>query len=242
MNKFDVISNNIANAGTTGYKKDNVITQSFSEELMRRLNDPALNQISAPDVKLGPVSLGVFVDNIFTDFSTGAFSVTDNPLDLCIQGDGFFAASVANSAGETSEMYTRDGSLTLLNGLLVTNGGAPLVGQSGSPITVPNGNISINEHGDVYVNGEFIDRLKMVSFTDNASLRKHGDNFYTTTEQSQQADFKGAVAQGIAEKSNVNSVREMVDMIAVNRLYDANQRVITTVDATLQQAVSEIGK
>jgi len=243
LNKFDVIADNIANVNTTGHKKDNVITQSFSEELMKRLDDPALNQIRH-DISIGRMRLGVFVDTIATDFSTGALSMTGNDFDLAIVGDGYFTID-----DDGAERYTRDGSFTLLNGVLTTNGGYPVLGQNGI-ITLPEGDLAVSETGGVYINGEYIDHLRMVSFDDsrdatangNATLRKYKNNLYTTTENSQIVPFKGGVQQGALEASNVNPVREMVDMITVNRLYESNQRVITTIDNTLNRAVNDIAR
>lgn len=240
MNKFDVISNNIANANTTGYKKDNVITQSFSEELMKRLDDPAPNQ-TTHGTSLGKMSLGVFVDTVVTDFSTGAVTITGNDFDLAISGDGFFAIGATDEDGQYSEKYTKDGTFTTRNGVLVTKEGNAVLGENGN-ITLPEGDLYISETGMVYVDGEYIDRLRMVSFTDNQTLRKYKDNLYSTTGETETTPFRGLVQQGALESSNVNPVREMVDMITVNRLYEANQRVITTIDTTLNRAVNDIAR
>jgi flagellar basal-body rod protein FlgG len=248
MNKFDVVADNIANVNTTGYKKDNVITQSFSDELMKRLNDPALNQVRH-DVAVGRMRLGVFVDTIATDFSTGAMSVTGGEFDLAVAGDGFFTVSAPDKNGDMADMYTRDGTFTILNGILVTANGYAVQGQNGN-ITVPEGEFVVSQTGSVYVNGEYVDALRMVSFEDNSgasangsqTLHKYKDNLYTATEYSEIVPFKGTVEQGILEMSNVNPVREMVDMITVNRLYESNQRVITTIDATLNRAVNDIAR
>lgn len=240
MNKFDVIANNIANTDTTGYKKDSVITQSFSEELMKRLDDPAPNQLSHAN-KVGKISLGVFVDTIVTDFTSGAITSTGNNFDFAIAGDGFFTVNAMDENGQYSEKYTRDGTFTTRNGMLVTRDGYAVLGEKGN-ITLPDGELYINETGMVYVDGEFIDRLRMVSFNDNQSLRKYKDSLYSTTDDSEIAPFKGTVQQGALEASNVNPVREMVDMITINRLYEANQRVITTIDNTLNRSVNDIAR
>jgi len=246
LNRFDVISNNIANVNTTGYKKDSVITQSFSEELMKRLDDPALNQISH-SVPIGQMRLGIFVDTITTDFTTGSITETGNEFDVAIVGDGFFTVSSTDENGNVTERYSKDGSFTLMDGLLVSKDGKPVLGQSGQ-INIPDGDVEINALGGIYVNGEYIDTLRMVSFEDaagengNYTLRKYGENLYSMTNESQIADFKGQLQQGAVEASNVNPVREMVEMITINRLYESNQRVITAIDQTLSRAVNDIAR
>ena len=240
MNKVDVIANNIANAATTGYKKDNVITQSFSEELMKRLHDPALNHV-VHDVGIGGVRLGVFVDTIHTDFMNGSLNITGNEFDLAVVGDGFFVVTAEDRTGTQGEHYTRNGSFALLNGMLITKDGYAVMGSNGV-INIPDGDFSVSETGAIYIDGEFIDNIRMVSFNDNQSLRKYKDNLYTTTPESQIVEFAGSIQQGALEMSNVNTVREMVDLITTHRNYEASQRVITTIDQQLGRAVSDIAR
>ncbi len=239
MNKMDVVSNNIANADTTGFKKDAVVTRSFTEEFMKKLDDPT-DMITAP--RIGKMSLGVFVDDIHTSFNNGTFKKTGGNLDLAITGTGFFAVSVVDKAGNVNEMYTRDGAFSLsTSGMLITKDGNFVSGQNGT-ISVPNGRISIDEDGNVYSNGEFVDRIKMVDFEDLATLRKVGDNTFDTTEQTQTKPCTAAISTGYLENSNVNPVKEMIDMITVARTYEANQRLVTIHDTTIGRAVNDIAR
>ncbi len=241
MQKMDVVSNNIANADTTGFKKDTVVVRSFSEELAKRLDDPKYRLIKF-NQGIGNMSLGVFVDEVYTDFSTGAMEETNGSLDFAISGDGFFAVSVTDRNGETTEKYTRDGSFTLdaENNLRTTEGNY-VVGEGGN-INIPNGIITVDENGNVYSNNEFVDRIKLVDFANKESLRKAGDNLYETIDESEQLDFTGRVIQGRVESSNVNPVQEMVKMISLARNYEANQKMIQTHDTTLNRAVNDIGR
>lgn len=241
MNKMDVVTNNIANANTTGFKKDVAVTQAFSEELVKRLDDPKYELIKH-DNQVGKMSMGVFVSSVHTDFSGGAAEKTDGTLDFAIDGDGFFSVLVNGENGESTEKYTRDGSFTLgKNGTLLTTGGNVVVGENGI-ITLPNGEISVTANGEIYVNNEYIDRLKLVDIENKESLRKYGDNLYDTIDESNVIPFTGRVMQGYLEMSNINSVEEMVKMISLSRAYEANQRVLKASDETLQLAVSELGK
>ncbi|GHU51994.1 flagellar basal-body rod protein FlgF [Clostridia bacterium] len=240
MKKLDVVSNNIANVDTVGFKKDAVVTQSFSDELMKRLGDPALNELR-PNTAIGKMQLGLTVDNVVTKFTTGAFKVTNNDFDTCVDGDGFYSVQVTDPSGNVSTKYTRDGLFTTANDVLVSNDGNPILGQNGIIRIPPSAKMTIDEYGNVYADSDLVDQLQMTSFTDNATLRKYGDNLYNTTDDSVKSNFAGKVRQGMTEASNVNSVNEMVDMIVVNRWYEANQRVVTTIDSTLDKSVNVVG-
>ncbi len=241
MQKMDVVSNNIANSDTVGFKKDTVVVRSFSEELSKRLDDPKYRLIKF-NQGIGNMSLGVFVDEVYTDFSTGSFEETNGSLDCAISGEGFFAINVTNRNGDTVERYTRDGSFTLdSENNLRTNDGNYVVGEGGN-INIPNGVISIDAKGNIFSNNEFVDRIKIVDFSNKESLRKVGDNLYETIDESQEQDFTGSVIQNRLEGSNVNSVQEMVKMISLARNYEANQKMIQTHDSTLNRAVNDIGR
>lgn len=241
MNKMDVVTNNIANVDNTAFKSDDVIVQSFSEEFMKILDDPTRRLINR-DNKIGKVSLGNFIAEVNTNFNTGSFKETGGTYDLAIEGDGFFAIDTVDKNGENVEKYTRDGSFTVnANNELMTKEGNYVLGENGR-ILIPNGNISISENGYIYSNGEFVDRLKIVSFENNESLRKYGDNLYSRIEETKEKPFNGKLLQRYIETSNVNIVDEMVKMINVSRVYEVNQKMIQSHDDVLGKAVNEIAK
>jgi flagellar basal-body rod protein FlgG len=195
------------------------------------------------DVPIGKVSQGVFVDEIYTDFSGGGLKQTGAPLDLGISGDGFFCVMTTDAQGQALEMYTRDGSFTLGgDGALMTMEGNYVSGGGGI-IRIPPGHITISEEGRVYSNGEYVDTLKMVDFDDkHRLLRKTKDNLYAATDENGRVPFTGRVNEGFLENSNVSSVREMVEMIAVARAYETNQRIITIHDTTMNHIVNDIAR
>jgi flagellar basal-body rod protein FlgG len=241
MNRMDVLANNIANTDTTGFKKDTVVTRSFSDELMARINDKTDGLM--PSRTIGTMNPGIFVDDIYTDFSSGSLQITHGSLDIAISGRGFFEIE-SFDRNNTSPItrYSRDGSFTLnADSILVTKDGFRVMGENGE-IYIPSGDILVSELGEIYVNGEYIDRLRLVDFEDSHTLRKHGDNLYNITAQSVIKDFEGTIVQGALESSNVNSVREMVDMITVTRTYEANQRMVTMHDNILGRAVNDIAR
>ncbi|MCL2351556.1 MAG: flagellar basal-body rod protein FlgF [Firmicutes bacterium] len=248
MQRMDVIANNIANVNTTGYKRDLAVTRSFAEELTQRLGEaePEAYRITsfilAGTSPVGRWSPGLFVDDVYTDFSDGSPQKTGAPLDLAISGGGFFRVSATDAGGNTREMYTRDGAFALsADGVLVTSEGYAVAGRNGA-ITIPPGNITVDASGGIYSNGVYVDTLYMADFEDYHTLRKTGDNLCEATGDSAPAAFGGAVSQGFLEASNVNSVREMVDMIAASRAYEANSRLVSLHDTELGRAVNDIAR
>lgn len=241
MSRMDVITNNIANVDTTGFKEDDTVVQSFSEKFMKILNDPSQSLIKY-DNRIGKVTFGNFISNISTNFEAGSVKQTGNHLDIAINGEGFFTVNAKDEKGKEIEKYTRDGSfVTNADGELVTKDGYFVLGEKGN-IKVPKGVVSVNEKGEIYVNDELIDKLKVVNFKNKETLRKTGENLYKTTKESTFNDFKGSLLQGYVEESNVNSVNQMVKMIQVSRAYEMNEKVIKTQDELLGKAVNEIAK
>jgi flagellar basal-body rod protein FlgG len=236
MQRMDVVTNNIANADTTGYKKDKVAAQSFTEALMHRINDPALLRMFK-NSPIGGLNQGVFIDEVYTDFTGGSLRQTNGPLDVAIGGQGFFVVEVN---GET--LYTRDGSFVLRSdGALIKKDGGLVQGENGN-IMLPNGAITIDENGRIFVGDDFIDQLRITDFADKTILRKLQDNYYRTIENTGTIPFEGSLSQGFLENSNVNSVKEMVEMIALSRSYETNSRMITIHDTTLGRAVNDIAR
>lgn len=243
--RIDVITNNIANANTSGFKKDTMITESFPEVLMKRIGATDYRDIiaKAPIANkigyIGKMNNGVRVDEVFTNFEQGPISVSGNPLDLALQGPGFF--SIETPEGER---YTRSGEFTLdSEGYITTKEGYKVQGQNG-PILVDGKNIVINEDGQVFSDGNEIDTLKLVDFNDYKLLKKEGEALYldTSDDAGNMKEAEGLILQGSVEASNVNSVKMMVEMITMLRSYEANQKVIKTFDELLSKSVNEIGR
>ena len=238
--KMDIISNDLANVNTTGYKKDTAVVGSFPQILASRLDD---TQNHIPNNgEIGKMSLGAKVDEVYTHFVQGSVIKTEGTVDVAIQGDGFFA--VQSPAGVA---YTRDGNFSINQaGQIVTKEGYYVLTQSGTPLELGEdflstaGEVLIKENGGVYRGSQYIDNMALVSFADKKSLTKLDDNLYQASGQG--TPFTGSVIQGYLEASNVNPVTAMVDMITVSRAYEANQKVIQTHDSLLGKAVNEIGR
>jgi flagellar basal-body rod protein FlgG len=230
--QMEIITNNITNADTTGYKKENLATHSFDDVMTVRIHDSRTGRVP----QVGPLNLGTQVNQSFTDFSGGAFDVTGRTTDLALAGDVFF--TLQTPAGER---YSKAGAfLVSQQGYLVDGDGNYLLGESGE-IYVGGEDFTVNERGDVAVGGETVDRLRLASFADNNALRKQGDNLYFSPAAAQNPT-EYAVKQGYLETSNVDVAREMVDMLTVYRVYETNQKMLTMIDETVGKAVNDIGR
>ena len=233
MQRMDVITNNLANADTTSFKRDHVVSHSFSERFLHRINDPGIRMFNP---RIGHISPGVFVDDVFTVFTQGSLRETHNSFDFALYGEGFFVIDVNGT-----EFFTRDGNFTLSNGMLMTATGGRVQGLDGD-IILPNGYTEVNERGEIMVNGELVATLRLVNFSDLHSLRKMQDNLYRTTEDSEQIASNARILQGFIEGSNVDTVREMVEIINISRAFETNSRMVTIIDQTLQHAVNDIAR
>lgn len=238
--KLDTISNNIANANTTGFKKENVVIESFNEVYMKKINDPE-NMMSVQ--RIGKSTSGSHVANIYTNFEQGGLQETESPFNIALEGTGAIAVGKPDADGNMAIKYTRDGNLTSdQENRLVTTDGYYVLGTEGEPITLGNSAPRITETGSVYDGNTYLDQIRIVDFEDLSTLKKIGDELYETTDASVEKAFEGKVVQGFLEGSNVNSVSEMVNMINVMRSYEAGQKIITTYDSTLSKAVNEVGR
>ena len=158
--RLDVISNNMANADTTGFKKQGVTSQSFDDELTIRIHDN--NQYNRTKVPIGNMNLGVKIGETYHDFSQGSLRETGNTYDLALSGDGFFTIQTTDKQGVTSTKYTRDGSFTVTTeGYLVTKDGDYVLDTNGNRIQIPGaqtaGSVAFDATGNVIVDGQKLD-------------------------------------------------------------------------------------
>ena len=248
--RLDVLSNNLANADTNGFKKEGTTSQSFADTLAIKIKDSSDYYLPKG---LGDISLGVHIGETYTDYSQGNFKVTDNKYDVALDGDGFFAISYTNKNNKTSVKYTRDGAFTVnTEGYLVTkdgdfvlnqNGAMNRDGGAGSYIRLnPNIDFKIDEFGGIYQNDELVAQLGVVDIADYNYIEKYGENLYDLADGAQVVASDAKVRQGVLEASNVNVVKEMVDMITITRAYEAGQKIIQTVDTMLDKSANQVGK
>ena len=230
----DAIANNIANAATVGFRRQEPTQKGFYDVFSDKLVRPIrFNMNAAPGG-------GVKLDETFTDVRSGALSVTDNPLNVALMGSGFMAIDTPKGV-----RYTRAGNfiadadkqLATADGFKVQNAGGGAIDVSGSEIT-------ITGDGTVNVDGATTGRLQLVEFADPHMLAREGQNLYSASEaaQKQSADATNTtVAQKALEMSNVNLPKEMVGMILALRAYGANQKVVNAVDETITKLIDQVG-
>ncbi|MCM1157911.1 MAG: flagellar basal-body rod protein FlgF [Bacteroidales bacterium] len=243
--RLDVISNNMANADTIGYKKQNVTSQSFDDELTLRIHNN--NAYSPLNYRIGNMNLGVKIGETYHDLTQGSLRETGNTYDLALSGDGFFTIQTTNKQGVTSVKYTRDGSFTVnTEGYLVTKDGDYVLDRNGGRIRIPGAQtateVTFDEQGNISVGGRRIAVLGIAGFANPQALLLYGENMYEATAAAGLQAGTAAVHQGYVEMSNTNVIEEMVDMITITRAYEAGQKMIQTVDNTLDNAVNQIGR
>ena len=239
--RLDTVTNNLANASTTGFKREGLTSKSFDQMLTVKLNDlsvPYLNE------GIGKMSLGVKIGKNYTDYSQGSLKETGNTYDLALAGNGFFTISYTDKKGNTSEKYTRDGEFTMdSEGYLRTLEGDYVQGEGGAiMIPVETSEVSIRDNGDIYADGEYVDSLRIVDFEDYNNIEKFGENLYNVVDGATETESTAAVKQGYLEMSNINVVKEMVEMITISRAYESNQKLIQTEDDMLDKSVNQVGK
>lgn len=238
---MDNVAHNLANVNTTGFKKSRIEFEDLMYQETRAAGSSASSSTEAP-VGL-EVGLGTRAVATSRNFSSGNLRSTSGPLDMAIEGDGFFQISMPN--GTTA--YTRSGTFHRdAQGLLVTAEGYGLQPN----ITVPQNatSISISKDGIVtaQIPGQTVSQnlgtIELASFSNAAGLRPMGGNLFTATSASGDpqtgapgTDARGNLAQGFVEDSNVSVVEEMVNMIIGQRAYEANSRVIKAADEMLSQ-------
>jgi flagellar basal-body rod protein FlgG len=240
--QLDVLSNNLANSSTTGFKKMRGVFEDLLYQNIRQAGAQSSQQTQLPS----GFQLGVGVRTVATEriFTQGSLQQTDNPLDVAINGRGFFQIQMPDGG----IAYTRDGSFQTNNeGVMVNASGYPLVGNISIPVDTLSTSISRDGIVNVTRPGtppvlEERGRIQLANFINAAGLQSVGENLFQETAASGAAQVNdpggnglGLLAQNFIESSNVNVAEELVNMIISQRAFELNSRAITTSDAMLQR-------
>jgi flagellar basal body rod protein FlgG len=230
----DVVAQNISSAQNTGFRKRTV---EFSAELAgERLVDP--NARAGRDAGLPAIfpkaSTGV-------SFQGGETEPTHRDLDVAISGDGFFEVQLPDG----SHAFTRNGGFHLKpDGTIVSSGGNEVLSESGSPfVLLPgNGSLNINADGTVYQGNVLLGKMSVQKFDNqNALIPADGGLFFSTPGANPTPVENPGLMQGYVENSNVQPLREMVDLVLISRAYEANQKIISTADEQMQKTLEALG-
>ena len=218
------VANNLANANTVGYKRDRTFTEAL-EEYVDEEGAPRSERLTAQ----------------WADAAQGALESTGSPLDVALDGEGFFAFS-DDETGET--IYARAGRLNLdAEGTLRDLAGRSVEGEGG-PIQLPpsGGAININRSGEITVDGQSVGKLSVVRFEDPMQLRRLDGVAFDAAGMEPEPVENPTVMQGFVEASNVDAVREMTDMIAYYRQFESQQKMLQTTDQILGAVTRDLGK
>ncbi len=215
--RLEVLSHNIGNVHTTGFKKDTPLFATI------------LGQTSGPSV--AGIDLFPVIDSLPPDRSQGVLVHTGQSLDVALEGEGYFVVETAQGI-----QYFRGGSFYRnTKGLMVTHTGDPVLGKKG-PIKLPIGEVGIDGEGNIKVNNKVVDRLRIEKAPQGEELSKIGDLYWTAPQKGVPA-VETKVQQGMLEKSNVNPALDMVEIIKVTREYEQMQRAIRAMDEMTAQAI-----
>ena len=222
----EVIANNLSNASAPGFKKDMVFTKELSKAQQRAL--PRQSDWQTP-----------MIDQVYTTFEQGGLDQTGNPLDLALEGEGFFIFE----AEDGKNLLSRAGNLNVSpDGYLVNSAGNRLLGDGG-PINVGGGQVAVSETGQVQVDNTAVAGIRIVDVPDPSSLVKVGMTEFMIPEGVEpQAAVKFAIRQGYLESSNVDAIKEMVDMIVSFRNYEADAKSVQAQDDSLEKLINNVGR
>ncbi|MCW9705358.1 flagellar hook-basal body protein [Fodinibius salsisoli] len=229
MKMQDVTANNLANINTPGFKGSN----TFQNMVQKRIDGKMVTQ-AVPQQQV--------------DMQQGVLEPTGNPLDFGIKGKGFFV--VENGEGAH---LSRDGRMHFnSNGFLVDENGSRVMGDSG-PIYMPEylkatgrdgdeATLDVADDGTIRLDGEVFDRLRIVQVEDTSKLERRGNNYLSAPEEAMADDSSSKVMQGYYESSNVDPLTEMVDMMKTTKMFESQQRAMTTTDQMMGRATQQLGK
>jgi flagellar basal-body rod protein FlgF len=217
--QYETITSNLANTSTVGYKRR---LSRFEETMQGQTGS------SGGD---GTVTVKTPID-----FTQGTFIQTNRPLDLAINGKGFFTVETPDG-----KLYTRNGAFTVnAEGRLVDTVGQMVAGENGQltiPQNTPLSQITVSADGDVSANGQSIGKLRIVDFADKSVLQPVGSSSFTAPDTAEPTSISAdafRISQGVQEGSNVNIVKELVGLITVSRMYEANLKTVSKKDDRLQ--------
>lgn len=220
--QMDIVAQNIANVNTTGYKSNDVLFEDF---------------LVKPDKKF---SHHMVLDRATLRNTTqGALTRTDNPLDIAITGQGYFAVQTPQGT-----QYTRQGTFQIdAEGNIVTADGYPLLSGGGSTVAIPTSaqSISIGLDGTISTETGKVGRLQVVKFAKEQLMKQTYGGFYQTDEAAE-IDEKAQLHQGMVEASNVKSVQEMTHVLEISRAYERVARLIDSENQRLTNAIRSLGK
>ena len=232
--RLDVIANNMTNISTAGYKTEQYTDRTFDEVMVTRIG----NKIKYPYETMETYQSHILApDQLYTDFTQGSYEETNLPLDFAIVGEGFFAIDTGDGVA-----YTRAGSFTLDNeGYLCLSELGRVLDDAGNPIQLPTDKLTADSQGNLSTeDGEYLGTLGVYMFEDNQALERTPYGLFTG--DGAQLNEEATIMNKWVERSNVELVREMVDMITTQRALQSAAQMSQIYDEVIKRAVNDLGR
>lgn len=243
LHRQDVVANNLANVNSVGFKPDLVYT---NQRLPERLENPG--SFADSQALLEQLGGGLFLRPTEFNLTQGALEPTRNPLDLAIEGDGFFTVSVSDRGAPADRLrFTRDGRFTrdASGYLAMSTTGHRVLDDAGQPVRLNDaGKIDVDGNGDVRVGGRRVARLGIVATPDQSQMTKDGHGLFRfgAGALSARTDASGAVRQGFVESSAVDPIMALNELVTATKFADASAKLMQYHDNILGQAVNTLGR
>ena len=232
--RLDVIANNMTNISTAGYKSEHYTDSTFRDVMISRVG----NLDKRNPQELGNQSYILAPDELYTDYAQSSLEDTGLTLDFAIQGEGFFAIQNGNQIG-----YSRNGSFTLDNeGYLCLNGLGRVLSDEGQPLQLPTDQISADETGAIYTadRESYLGRIGVYAFADNQQLERDDNGLFIGNGA--QLNNNVTIHHKMIERSNVNMIQEMVNMMTAQRALQSAAQMSKIYDQVITKATTEIGR
>jgi flagellar basal-body rod protein FlgF len=260
--KTEMLTNNMSNANTPGYKADQASMRAFPEMLMDRMDStsvPTEKTLSLPfNQRVGKLNTGVYMQETIPSYVQGDLQETGRGLDVALLDGSMPVDEETGIRGSVfltvegpdgSPRYTRNGNLTVNgNGFLTTNSGFYILDENGDRIQLESDQFSVGEKGQILVDDNVVATLG-VGYSNNPNqLVKQGDGLFATEgnvalpDAHDEDDVAFTTKQGFLERSNVDASRTMTDMMSAYRAFEANQKVLQAYDRSMEKAANEIGR
>jgi len=220
---LELVANNLANSSTSGFRAQHSVFQS----LLARSSGAPMSPLNEATNQYG------ILQGTRVDFTQGAVEQTGNPLDLAIEGPGFFVVQTPSG-----RLLTRNGNFHVAHNQLVTSDGNPVMGENGV-VQIVGSPVSIAPDGTVSVNGAVAGKLKLVEIKPGTPLESAGETYYSAPPSAEIADTHSAIRQGMLESSNVNTVSATVELITIQRQYDLMRRAMSIFDSQFNKTATE---
>lgn len=234
QNRLNVVANNMTNISTAGFKAEHYTDRTFDEVLISRVG----NKIKSPYETFEPYQAYILApDQLYTDYTQGSLEETSLPLDFAIEGEGFFAIDTGNGVA-----YTRAGSFTLDNeGYLCLSELGRVLDREGNPIQLPTDKLDVDAQGNLSTQGgEYLATLGVFMFPDNGELERTPYGLFTG--EGAQLNDQVVIHHKWVERSNVNMIKEMVNMMTTQRALQSAAQLSKIYDQVINRAVNDIGR